>query len=69
MNIQDKLPLLKRILSYINTNEVRTQTSVYISPAQTLRNRADFLEQQEQDFYELEKMINEIEKNKNLTNN
>jgi len=61
------LPLLKRIQEYIDTSEAKTQTAVYISPAQRLRNQADELEQRERDFSELDKMINEINKlTKNL---
>ena len=53
--------LLKRVLDYIDVSETRVEASVYISPAQRLRNRADRLEQQEADFHTLGDLIRKKE--------
>mgnify|MGYP001606056269 CR=1 FL=1 len=59
--MKDKLPLLKRILNYIDPSETRAVTAVYISPAQKLRNMEDEIEQRQTDFYELAELIKKIE--------
>ena len=72
-DMEKHLPLLKRLLNYIDMSEFRITTGDIISPAQRLRNQADELEQQERDFYELRTLIDNIESNstsadKNLKN-
>ena len=59
---KEEIQLLHRILNRINPSEMRSTTAVYTSPAQQLRNRADELEQEEEDFHKLNDLINKYEK-------
>ncbi len=56
-----KIQLLKRILEYIQPVSMGSVQTVYITPAQRLRQEADRIEQQDEDFQEFNQLINQLE--------
>ena len=58
---KENIELLKRIQSYLGSGATTVET-VYITPAQRLRNEADRMEQQERDCYKFQLLIDWLEK-------
>jgi hypothetical protein len=60
--MKEYAPLFRRIQSYLPSHGITIGVqTVYISPAQQLRNQADRIEQQEKDEVEFEKFIRLLE--------